>query len=120
VRHLIRRKEARSLLRIVACPSPLLDPSVWTTDGRWKETDLKINKFKGLGCLAVDMETAALYAFGMDRKIPVLSLNIVMDRPYEDCGTSSDHRGVSNKRVWCDTVMPLFLRLFRTVIRNIC
>ncbi len=92
---------------------------VWPTDGRWKETDQKIAEFKRLGCLAVDMETAALFAFGMDRNIPVISFNIVKDSPHEDCGKSFDFRGVAVRQVWFETIMPLFLRLFETVLCDI-
>lgn len=85
----------------------------WTTDGRWKETVEKIEKYKSLNCLSVDMETAGLYSFGMDRKIPVISLNIVTDKPHED---SSEYKGFVQKDLWDNKITPLFLELMTKIL----
>lgn len=46
--------------------------AAWTTDAPYRETEQIIAKRKEQGLLAVEMESAALYAFGMARKCPVI------------------------------------------------
>jgi phosphorylase superfamily protein len=46
----------------------------WTTDAPFRETALAIEAHKRAGVLAVEMEAAALYAFGAARGCPVLCL----------------------------------------------
>ena len=48
--------------------------STWTTDAPFRETAHKIATRRGQGVLAVEMEAAALYAFGQARRKPVLCL----------------------------------------------
>jgi len=44
---------------------------VWTTDGLFRETRPKVALRKREGCLAVDMEAAALYAVARYRQVPL-------------------------------------------------
>lgn len=46
---------------------------VWTTDAPYRETDEAIARARDRGLLAVEMETASLYAFGMASGCPVIS-----------------------------------------------
>jgi purine-nucleoside phosphorylase len=85
----------------------------WTTDGRWKETSEKINLYKSLNCLSIDMETSGLYSFGMSRNLPVVSLNIVTDKPHED---NSEYKGVVQKDLWDKKITPLFLELITKIL----
>lgn len=85
----------------------------WTTDGRWKETSEKINSYKLLNCLSVDMETAGLYSFGMSRNLPVVSLNIVTDTPHKE---SSEYKGEVKKDLWDNKITPLFLDLINRIL----
>lgn len=85
----------------------------WTTDGRWKETSEKINKYKSLNCLSIDMETSGLYSFGMSRNLPVISLNIVTDKPHKD---NSEYKGVVQKDLWDKKITPLFLELITKIL----
>ena len=86
----------------------------WTTDGRWKETTEKINSYKKLQCLSVDMETAGLYSVGMDRNILVASLNIVTDAPHKD---NLEYKGSLTTNVWDNTTI-LFTKIFDIVLEG--
>ena len=46
--------------------------ATWTTDAPFRETEQAILAMRNKGLLAVEMEAAALYAFGQARKKPVL------------------------------------------------
>jgi uridine phosphorylase len=46
--------------------------TVWTTDAPYRETEDAIAAARAHGALAVEMEAAALYAFSLSRKHPVL------------------------------------------------
>jgi uridine phosphorylase len=52
---------------------------VWTTDAPYRELVTKISAFNHQGVLAVDMETSAMYALGLARKIEVCNLLVVSD-----------------------------------------
>lgn len=51
---------------------PLHRGSAWTTDAPFRETSSSIAYAKGEGIVAVEMETAALYAFSQVRRRPVV------------------------------------------------
>ena len=53
--------------------------AVWTTDALYRETKDKVGRYRANGVLGVDMETAALYAVGAVRKVPVVCLLLVSD-----------------------------------------
>jgi uridine phosphorylase len=54
--------------------SPVLSGATWTTDAPFRETEGTIARRKAEGLLAVEMESAALYAFAAARKQDVLCL----------------------------------------------
>jgi len=53
--------------------------SVWTTDAFYRETLAAVQYYQGQGVLAVDLETAALFAVGQFRGIAVAGLLAVSD-----------------------------------------
>ena len=53
-------------------PVPVERGAVWTTDAPFRETAQTIEEMKSKGLLAVEMEAAALYAFGAARSKPVI------------------------------------------------
>jgi uridine phosphorylase len=52
---------------------------IWTTDAIYRETKGKVKKYQSKGVLGVEMELAALFAFGMAKKIAVGGLLVVAD-----------------------------------------
>ena len=54
--------------------------AAWTTDAPFRETAAAIERARGRGILAVEMEAAALYAFAQARQQPVLCLAHVTNR----------------------------------------
>ena len=56
----------------------------WTTDGRFVESDKKVDSFSKLGVLSVDMETSALLLVSWLHKIPAASISVVTDKPIYD------------------------------------
>ena len=68
------------LAQIAACLTAAFPPgsgvavhrgATWTTDAPYRETEAAIAAARDLGVLAVEMEAAALYAFGTLRGLPV-------------------------------------------------
>ena len=49
-----------------------MEGATWTTDAPFRETALAVREAEGEGILAVEMETAALYAFAAARRAAVL------------------------------------------------
>lgn len=52
----------------------VLSGATWTTDAPFRETEAAIARRRAVGLLAVEMEAAALYAFGRAQAQPVLCL----------------------------------------------
>jgi uridine phosphorylase len=52
---------------------------IWTTDAIYRETKGKVKKYQAEGVLGVEMELAALFAFGMAKKVAVGGLLVVAD-----------------------------------------
>ena len=71
----LRQRELR------ACRGP-----AWTTDAPFRETPGAIERCRGLGILAVEMEAAALYAFAQARGQPVLCLAHVTNQMAVNAG----------------------------------
>jgi uridine phosphorylase len=76
----------------VACKSPVVpflereliatgwavrSGKVWTTDAPYRETKTQLNKWTRQGVLAVEMQTASLFAFGVARQASVASVAMV-------------------------------------------
>jgi len=87
---------------------------VWSTDGRWKETDCAIARRISDGAIGTDMESSALFAFGIDRKIPVASISVLSDEIHNAEG---DYKGLSDKEIWFDKVLPKMAEAFNALIK---
>lgn len=87
---------------------------VWSTDGRWKETDSAIARRISDGAIGTDMESSALFAFGIDRKIPVASISVLSDEIHNSEG---DYKGLSDKEIWFNKVLPKMSEAFEAVIK---
>ena len=63
---------ADSLLRgLSTLGIPVLGGAVWTTDAPYRETSQQLADYARQGVLAVEMQAASLFAFGVAREIPV-------------------------------------------------
>jgi uridine phosphorylase len=52
---------------------------LWTIDAPYREMNDKVKKYREQGILGVDMETSAMYALGIYRRVRVCNLLIVSD-----------------------------------------
>lgn len=86
---------------------------VWSTDGRWKETDSAIARRISDGAIGTDMESSALFAFGIDRKTPVASISVLSDEIHNSKG---DYKGLSDKEIWFNKVLPKMAEAFESLI----
>ena len=50
---------------------------MWTSDAPYRETKTQLNKWAKQGALAVEMQAASLFAFGMARQAAVASVAMV-------------------------------------------
>lgn len=87
---------------------------VWSTDGRWKETDTAIARRISDGAIGTDMESSALFAFGIDRKTSVVSISVLSDEIHNSEG---DYKGLSDKDIWFGKVLPKMTEAFETIIK---
>lgn len=55
------------------------------------------------------MESSALFAFGVDRKVPVASISVLSDEIYNSEG---EQKGLSDKDIWFDRVLPKMKEAF--------
>ena len=53
--------------------------TTWTTDATFRETDLEVRQYQSEGVLAVEMETAALFAVARVRRASAASVFVVGD-----------------------------------------
>ena len=58
---------------------PFHQGKIWTTDAIYRETKGKVKQYQGAGVLGVEMELAALFAFGMAQQVAVGGLLVVTD-----------------------------------------
>lgn len=58
---------------------PVLTGALWTTDAPYRETRHKVRTYGQRGVLGVDMETSAMYALGIYRRVRVCNLLVVSD-----------------------------------------
>jgi uridine phosphorylase len=58
---------------------PYHQGKIWTTDAIYRETKGKVKQYQTQGVLGVEMELAALFAFGMARQVAVGGLLVVAD-----------------------------------------
>ena len=87
---------------------------VWTTDGRWVESDEDLAYYSRLDVKSVDMETAALYSSAIVRRIDAVSISVVSDVPIQESG--SEFKGINNDRSAWENVSEVANMLFNTVI----
>jgi len=98
--------------REVVCPTPVVahlerelaatgwsvrSGRVWTTDAPYRETGAQIRKWADQGALAVEMQTASLFAFGTARQVSVASVAMVsnaIDHQGEQFDTGSPDDGL--------------------------
>jgi uridine phosphorylase len=96
----------------VVCPTPIIPHlerelvstgwsvrcgKVWTTDAPYRETRRQLEEWAGEGALAVEMQTASLFAFGVARQASVASVVMVsnaIDHQGEQFDTGSMHEGL--------------------------
>jgi uridine phosphorylase len=63
---------------------PVHRGTIWTTDAPYRETTEKVKRYRMEGVLAVEMEMAAVFAFGKAAKISVGAVLIVSDEVREE------------------------------------
>jgi phosphorylase superfamily protein len=96
----------------VACPTPVIahlerelvatgwsvrSGKVWTTDAPYRETRAQLKRWASRHALAVEMQTASLFAFGIARQASVTSVAMVsnaLDHQGEQFDTGSPHDGL--------------------------
>lgn len=52
---------------------------LWTTDALYRETREKVERYRQMGVLGVDMETSAVYALSRYRNVEAVALHVVSD-----------------------------------------
>ena len=67
-------------MELETLPIPVLSGSVWTTDAPYRETEKKLFVHAAAGVLAVEMQTASLFAFSKALQFPVGSVAYVTNR----------------------------------------
>ena len=73
---------------------PYLRTKTWTTDGFYRETPRRVEKFREMGCLAVEMEAAAFMAVAQFRGVQFGQLLYGGDMVHSD---GWDHRAWDNR-----------------------
>jgi len=72
--------------------------SVWSTDGVYRETRSKFQKFKNAGVLCADMETSAIFAVAEYRHVEAASAQVISDILSETGWLQAwDHKSVREK-----------------------
>jgi uridine phosphorylase len=84
--------------------------SQWTTDAPYRELKSKVRTYREKGILGVDMETSAMYALGVFRKVHVCNLLVVSD---ELGDAYLPHFGTTALREASLTAMDVILRAIR-------
>jgi uridine phosphorylase len=99
--------------KYVGCPVPVLVPilerelaatgwtvrrgKVWTTDAPYRETKVQLEEWATEGILAVEMQTASLFAFGVARGVAIASVAMVsnaLDHDGQQFDTGSQQDGL--------------------------
>jgi len=84
----------------------------WSTDGRWKENDQMVKDYTASGAIAGDMESSALFALGLEKKVSVVSVSMLSDDIHEK---GEGPKGLSDKDIWFNVVLPTFKLIFEAV-----
>ncbi len=69
------------------CHIPMVDGTIWTTDGLFTESKEKVAFWASAGAKAVDMETSCLYLLARQAAIPTIAIhgisdNVVTQKPF--------------------------------------
>lgn len=97
------------------CVNEVHQGIVWSTDGRWKESDDAVSRYIASGAIAGDMESSALFALGIEKKVSVCSISIVSD----EIAIGGEHKGLSDKEIWFEKVLPTFDSVFATLTTDL-
>ena len=89
--------------------------AAWTTDAPYRETEQMIAKRKAQGILAVEMESAALYAFATARGRPVICLAHVSNQL--GCVEGDFEKGEGNGARWSAELIRSIAGVRRRVSR---
>ncbi len=76
---------------------PVVQGKVWTTDAPYRETQIQLEQWAAEGVLAVEMQTASLFAFGKARDVDVVCVAMVsnaVDHDGEQFDTGSQQDGL--------------------------
>lgn len=92
--------------------------TIWTTDGRFAETDELLQKYQRYGVLAVDMESSAFLLVSMLKGIQAATLSVVADAPWRDLG--DDIKGHRSDDMYDKCILPSMKRCLKAVCSLIC
>ena len=82
---------------LAATGRPVRQGKVWTTDAPYRETQMQLNQWATEGILAVEMQAASLFAFGIARGMAVACVATVsnaVDHEGEQFDTGSQQEGL--------------------------
>lgn len=82
---------------LAATGRPIHQGKVWTTDAPYRETQIQLKQWALEGILAVEMQAASLFAFGIAKGIAVVSIAMVsnaVDHDGEQFDTGSQQQGL--------------------------
>lgn len=95
-------------------PDFFVTGTTWTTDGRYAESDEKLDFYYKNGISSVEMETSALYCVARLRNIRALSLSVVSDHPRADDGPM---KGKINADLYNEKVLPSLRKTMEIVLQ---
>lgn len=87
----------------------------WSTDWRWRETDEMVTEYTNSWAIFADMESSALFSLWLQKKVSVASISVLSDEIHSDIW--SEHKGLSDKDVWFNLVLPTFEKIFYWLVK---
>ena len=75
--------------------------------------DIKVSKIATGVPIGTDMESSALFAFGLNRRIRVASVSVLSD---EICDSGDEYKGLSDKDIWFKKVLPMMPVAFESIV----
>jgi len=93
----------------------VIDGMVCSIAARYKQSKELLDSMVKYNVISVEMETAAIFAVGLDRKLPTVSLSIVCDTPINEYNEHDESTGVMDKNS-INLVEAKFEELFYEVI----
>ena len=82
---------------LAATGRPVRQGKVWTTDAPYRETQIQLERWAAEGILAVEMQAASLFAFGVAKGMAAVSIAMVsnaVDHDGEQFDTGSQQEGL--------------------------